>query len=418
MVHLSIKGFSNIPFDRYSKTFEFIHEGQTYPYDSRMADFLSPHVARLHKMDPTIDRFEVCTESVFDGSFEQFLSFGYGQEVSPTDENIKDMLRFASALGNTELYELLMSHVVENLEVQTVCNLLCLKADLGVSYKRELEFAALSFSQLSEADIDSLGVSLLWELLSHKFLALSSEDSLYAFLSARFDSDPSYFQMLELVNFEFLSENMILKFIEDSHEFFDCLNLSVWDKITRRLKLTPTEPSYQKMQFSWQCSAPLNGIIAHLTQVCGGNVHDKGAVVITASGTWSNFLAKHLADLESHGHFCSTNSPKEWVCYDFMDMRVCPTHYTLRSYIDGTEDRANPRSWVIEVSNDKNMWVEIDRQTKNPELNGSDLVRSFSCICEGKWRFVRMRTTGKNCRGDYALALTSFELFGSLFKRN
>jgi hypothetical protein len=314
------------------------------------------------------------------------------------------------------MYDLFMSHVVENLEIETVCGLLSLKAEIGVSYKRELEFAALKFSQLSERHLDSIGIPLLWEIISHPSLVLSSEDSLYKFLSARFTRDPSYFQMLECVGFEFLSLQMVLKFIADSHEYFDYFNISLWDKVTRRLKLTATEPSYRRIDFAWNNTAPLNGIIAQLSAECGGNVHDKGIVLVTASGTWSRFLPKHLADLESDFHFCSTNCPNEWVCYDFMNMKVTPTHYTLRSYIDGMEDRANPKSWIIEVSNDKEKWIEIDRQTKNRELNGSNLIRSFSCVCEGEWRFVRMRTTGRNFRGDYALALTSFELFGSLYK--
>jgi septal ring factor EnvC (AmiA/AmiB activator) len=56
----------------------------------------------------------------------------------------------------------------------------------------------------------------------------------------------------------------------------------------------PKPPAAPQTQFSFTSDPPekgkmpAGGVIAHLTAKCGGNVHDKGAVEITASGAYAN----------------------------------------------------------------------------------------------------------------------------------
>jgi hypothetical protein len=85
---------------------------------------------------------------------------------------------------------------------------------------------------------------------------------------------------------------------------------------------------------------PLNGIIAYLTQQCGGNVHDHRVVKVTSSMVYRSELrwaAKHSVDLQSENAFASHCRDKwdtiphtaKWICFDFRDRRVVPTHYTI-----------------------------------------------------------------------------------------
>jgi hypothetical protein len=103
-----------------------------------------------------------------------------------------------------------------------------------------------------------------------------------------------------------------------------------------------------------------NGIIAHLTRECGGNVHDSHVVELTSgsfkkeiyganphSGTWINdlkYAAKDAADLETDSPFCSAFRKKEediahtrnnCVPYNFKKRRIVPTHYTIRTNYRG-----------------------------------------------------------------------------------
>jgi hypothetical protein len=69
---------------------------------------------------------------------------------------------------------------------------------------------------------------------------------------------------------------------------------------------------------------------------------------------------------------------------------------------------------VIETSADSGSWEVIDRQDNNGELNGRNITKVYS-VSESRFsRYVRLRLTGPNHQGKNYLAISSFELFGSL----
>jgi hypothetical protein len=118
-----------------------------------------------------------------------------------------------------------------------------------------------------------------------------------------------------------------------------------------------------------------DGISAHLTRECGGNVHDHHVVDITCgsfeketvganphSGAYDNdpdCAAKNAADLETYSCFESayrwegdiSHTRNNWICYDFKERTIVPTHYTIRT------NRNDPgylhlKSWLVEMSAD------------------------------------------------------------------
>jgi serine/threonine protein kinase len=92
--------------------------------------------------------------------------------------------------------------------------------------------------------------------------------------------------------------------------------------------------------------APPDGLIAHLTQECGGNVADHGVVRVEESSVRrsdAEFAAKNAADLGSDSVFYSGSGPGQWVCYDFGDMVVIPTHYAIWA-----AGEMSPWNWVVE----------------------------------------------------------------------
>jgi hypothetical protein len=163
--------------------------------------------------------------------------------------------------------------------------------------------------------------------------------------------------------------------------------------------------------------SPLNGIIHHLTLECGGNVDDRGIVSITAERVASGspgYAAKNIADLEANSYFYCANAENMWVCYDFKNMKVILTDYSIRSRYNATCN--NLRSWVIEVSNTGEVddWTEADRRENRDDLCGKNVVRSFSVSKRSTGRYIRLRQIGLNNSGCFNTLISGFELFGSL----
>ena len=162
-------------------------------------------------------------------------------------------------------------------------------------------------------------------------------------------------------------------------------------------------------------TSPLQGIIAYLTQMAGGNVHEKDVVQVTASSVASTCPSslKNAVELDTDSDFCTENQPGSWICYDFKERRVSPTSYSIRSHRDLTR----PKSWKIEVSNDGSSWICVDHRENSCDLLGNGFVThnfSISTTPGGTFRFLRLSLTGENHNGSNRLDVTALEIFGTL----
>jgi hypothetical protein len=158
----------------------------------------------------------------------------------------------------------------------------------------------------------------------------------------------------------------------------------------------------------------LNGIISYLTKKHGGNVQEKGIVTITSKSVDDDprLAVRNVARLTSGSCFSSKDEykPGQWVCWDFRDMRVRPTHYTITAVW--------LKSWVVEGSLDGISWTEIDRQTNNQVFNQDFRACwntvSFAVSKPAGFRFIRLTQTDKNHAGKDLLVLDAVEFFGTL----
>jgi hypothetical protein len=166
-------------------------------------------------------------------------------------------------------------------------------------------------------------------------------------------------------------------------------------------------------------SAPLDGIISHLTTRHHGNVHDYGIVTVFTDRVYSGdawYAAKNVADLKTRFYFHSANGSNESIGYDFREMmRIIPTHYSVRSY-EGGPNGHHLRSWVVEASNDGQGWEVVDRRTDSRDLNDRCVVQCFAMQSPPKTevRYVRLRQTGVNWANQYYICISAFEVFGQL----
>jgi hypothetical protein len=150
----------------------------------------------------------------------------------------------------------------------------------------------------------------------------------------------------------------------------------------------------------------LDGIISYLTKTHGGNLHDKGIVTVTSKSVGPSYRVQDVLDLVPVSRFESMNEPGQWICWDFHQRRVRPTHYALRTvYL---------KSWVVEGSLDGRSWTEIDRRTHNRNFMLMLSLASFTASNQGDFRFIRLSQTGKNHWGEDVLRFAAVEFFGTL----
>jgi hypothetical protein len=133
-------------------------------------------------------------------------------------------------------------------------------------------------------------------------------------------------------------------------------------------------------------------------------------VTITSKSFWANspaYLAKNAADFTYDWYFKSDDEPGQWICWDFGEMRIRPTHYTMKAVY--------PKSWIVEGSLDGANWTELDRQTDNEDFKTDISTASFSISTVVEVRLIRFTQTDKNHDGtDFLGELELVEFFGTL----
>jgi hypothetical protein len=239
-----------------------------------------------------------------------------------------------------------------------------------------------------------------------------------------FDRDSRYFTLFEHVRYEYLSAESMNSFICLINESFDFLSFAIWKSLSCRLSLS-VSISFQPERFhsrneSISClysttnSGNLNGIISYLTRKHNCHVLDNNVISITASsvGNTESCPLRYVADFENWTMFYTQNIPDSWICYNFKDMRVTLTHYSVRSRRDS--DCHHLRSWILEGSIDCKSWVKIDLHTNDSSLNGQGAIATFPISFSSRYQYIRLRQIGVNSNGDHYLVVNAIEFYGTL----
>lgn len=157
-----------------------------------------------------------------------------------------------------------------------------------------------------------------------------------------------------------------------------------------------------------------DGILAYLTDVCQGNVHDKRVVIISASSC-EHGSPSVVASRDPSDFFLSENKSGQWIRFDFNENVVALQHYSLKSH-RYSGNSTHLKNWAIEGSNDNEEWMRLDRRTTSV-LNGANKFQTFPITNpSGTFRYIRLKMTDVNYRGDNVLGLQSIEFFGALMK--
>jgi hypothetical protein len=413
---LSGIGMRNLATATTSPDFEFIVGTVAYPCPWFVAAFLSPTVSRFHSIDPSMNKFHIRTTDT-DHQFAKFISLGWGGTFEVSEQNAIFFRSIVRELGNSELEGLITDDLMGPLTLSNAFERLRECEFYDYPSDPIVGFLAAHFFEIDSIP-DDISVSILSRILAHRSLRVLDEDWLFGVISSRIDLDPGAFSLFEFVLFEFMSVKAIQSFIELSRRHFERFNICIWDSVTSRLQYRIRSESCNLRTigrcFPFDAEAPLDGMIAALTQQHRGNVVERGIVAMsgTVCGPESCYAPRNAADLTCTNVFYSKNEPNQWLCYDFMDQRVRPTHYTLHPHTSGYYTR----SWVVEGSLDGLKWLELDRQNYNSDLDSAHPIGSFEVAHSMECRLVRLRQTANNARGDHFLILYAFELFGYLLE--
>jgi hypothetical protein len=418
-LRLSANGMANISPLKSEQDFTFIVGDNAYKCPWFVADFLSPWIGRLHAVDPSISELVIETEDP-GHQFEAFLCLGQGVPLVVNDANQRFFALLSLELGNYEAYFSLHGLLHGDRVLSELCKLFAV-SDFRDSFPdAAIEFLASHFVELDSHLLLSLPISSLSRILCHPSLTLGSEDSLYEFVSSRFETEPDSVGLLEFVRFEFLSKSAIDQFVVWSCDHFDEFDftLSLWQRITKRLSQSPALPmgktarSTKSLIVPSDVHSPLNGIIAHLSRTHGGNVHDRGIVHVSSSSVTASYVAKNAVDLDQSNAFDSEYAPNQWLCYDFKDRRIELAAYSIAAYASYFL-----RSWVVEGSEDGSTWATLDERSGNTDADSDHPIATFTVESQARRsRFIRLRQTGKCADGTDYLVIQGFELFGRLIE--
>jgi hypothetical protein len=150
----------------------------------------------------------------------------------------------------------------------------------------------------------------------------------------------------------------------------------------------------------------VDGIMAYLARKHRGNVHDKGIVTINSKSVSGNpmYDPKYAHDFIGARHFESGPAAGQWVLWDFREMRITLTGYTLSALL---------KSWVLEGSLDGQSWTEIDQRTDPEAFRYGNHLNSFPVETRAGSRFLRLTQIGKNGEGKNVMCF-AVEFFGTL----
>jgi hypothetical protein len=354
-------------------------------------------------------------------NIEMLIGVCGGSDILINDSNKWDILSISRELENEELYLMIEEHTLKkSITIDNAVSRYLYNKSIGFTCSREIAFISSHFHELDHSTLLGLDSFDFDNFLSDSSLCVASEDSLFDFIcDLGFEE---FIGLFGFVRFEFLSIDRVVQFCEQIQEKTLSLSSSVLRQLCCRLIL-PVDTSgvsCDLSRYSTKCvfesSAPLSGIISYLTTKHGGNVSDRNVVTITASSTYGGF-AKNAADLSADSCWYSNNEDNSWLRYDFKDMRIKPTHYSVRSRCNGALNDNYPKNWVVEISNDGSTWTTIDERRNNSDLKGGNLTRTFTVSPCDYCRFIQIKQQGPTWFSGgihYYFIISLFEIFGAV----
>lgn len=424
-IQLKTESILKVPLGSYSNDFLFIVNGEEFRTSRIIADLLSSKINQIHLVDSTIDTFTINTNN--SGDFTHILQLVQFNVVNLTDDELPFFLEVIETLqtdfieykNDKEPIELTIDNALTQLKKHNKFNKIY-RSDI----EREISFVSSHFSEIDNKFHDELikiEENTLNSILGHINLRLSDEDELLQFCIEIYKSDRKFFNVFEFVKFENVSSNKMKEFIEIYN--IEDLTAGVWQELSERLKSeikkernnNEVNNRYINNKIVFSDKNTFSGIIDHLMKKSSGKIENE--LNITASSiSNSQFQPQNVILFEDQSKFfCSNSDHPSWICFDFKDHQVIVTSYTIRTSVNGYANGNQPKTWLIEGSNDQNSWEILDEENNCNLLQGKDKSRTHTFQIkknnDRKYRYIRMKQT-ENWANYNNLFIDSFEIYG------
>ena len=429
-VQLKTSSILTVPIHNYVEDFTFIVNDKEFKTTKLVSDLLSPIICKIHTNDPTIDRFTLNTRQ--QGDFSHFIKLANFESTTFSKDDIPFLSEVIETLGNKSIeldYE-------EEFEItnDNVLSLLQQHEKFPIFYcnhlLREIDFTSSHFFELcenQEEELRKLTIDTIIKILNNDQLRLKSEDQLLKFINELYSNNSEYTILYETVLFTNVSSEAMKEFVYAYNPIE--MSLGTWKELSKRLceevqrkpeseskhsaRYSEPQVKNEGTMFEYTQDKEYKGIFNYLQTQTGGKIENE--VNFTASSLLnSNYHPRYVAIFgDQSKSFYSANEANSWICFDFKEHRVVPTHYTIRSRNWGTNSNY-PKSWVIQGSNDNNSWETIDEEKDCPILNGNSVVHTFTMNHPKptKFKYIRMYSTGTDWSNNNYLAFESFEIYG------
>ena len=414
--------------NKYDNDFAFIVNGEEFKTSRVVSDLLSPKIAKYHSIDPTIETFTINTANK--GHFELILNL---INFIPNDVQENEIPFISEVIEILENESIQLPNPNDSIKIteDNVFKEISKHEKFEKFYSKrmtlEIEFISSNFFEFCEKheeELSKLKIETLIKIVSDSKLKLRDEDLLLNLINNLYVNDDKFSVLYEFVNFTNASSKAVSEFV-DVYNIND-VTQTAWNQISLRLKQEISKKNddqnryknlRQGIEFPFQSDKEFKGIINYLYSKSSGNI-EKVINFTASSNDWDNneaFKPRSVALFNQSGnYFVSGNHGNEWICLDFKEHKIIPTHYTIRSskYRVGNW---HPKSWVVEASNDNKTWTVIDQQQNCSYLNVPRYVHTFNINKQqnNDYQYIRLRQFS-NCRNSDYLAIEEFEIYGSL----
>ena len=419
---LTSHGLANIYKYEFEKDFLFKVGGHEYQVPRVLAYFISPKIAKAAIADPFLKEFEINVDDNF-FQFNLIIRLMKGENVNVSFFNAHYLLEVAHELQNQEIIDLILSFLATPFKPETIVLRLQQKASFHGDIHSEIEYIAENFTKINTDLIKELDNDTLYSIFLCEKLTIKSESSLFEFITKLIDERGSSAKfLLECVYYENITDadmNLLWNYIPPENLHGPILESIKRRSIHQPLPKSLIEKRYlqKSVELFYQSNA-FSGIFNYLTKKCGGNPHEMNIIEIIPSSSSGGSSNSHtrVIDFSWSNYWASNNSPNSYIRFDFKTYRVQINAYSLKSRSE-SPGGGHPKSWVIEGSNDGTKWDIIDYQHNSNDINGSRLVHTFQLSeMSQSFKYLQMKLTSENHRGDNFFNLTNIEFFGKLIE--
>ena len=419
---------STLHYEYYFNDFYFYVNDNLHFTNRFIADILSPKISNMHVTDPTKNYFCIKTTNEDDeDDFDNLVSMILHGSVSISSQHIRFYFDVLKQLENTYALEKFFPFLYGNEKISdsNVIDITLIKHAIGLPIQKEIKYIARHFMEISKLMVEKkLDVSLLELILSSKDLSVVDENWLFSFIYDNYISNPDkdneriendIFSLFEYVYFSNVSEINLKKFLQTID--LNNLNQTLWNQLCERIidgmkKECMRKKHYTKYTFNYDKTGEQRspGIVSYFL-----SKNQRNKIFITASSQFSeSYKVENLIDYDSSTIYGSLNRQDQWACFRFDDYSVKVKNYAIKSSSFWGENYEHPKSWVLEGSLDGNEWFELSSVNNCNDLNKKGVIQVFDVPNEKESKFIRIRQTGKNWKGNYCLNFESIEFYGDL----